>query len=414
MPALEAMDKEYDIHLQDLAVKIQATLGAINPASPTQLIKAIKETLPSVDLVKEDFNRVMNNVLDEDEDYVELSTSRAILEREAHKHPVIADILEYRKWHKLHGTYIRAVLDKHATAHGGSVFVHPSFNQNRVETNRLSCSNPNLHQIPRKPKEEDPQSLNVKKQFISRFGGGSILEADFSQAELRVAAMLSGDTRMIAALTSGRDVHTETASMLLGKPYRLITDSERQRCKTLNFLILYGGGANTLAKQLGIYKDEAKDLINQYFMTFPELKGYISRVHRLVKRDLVVESPFGFRRHFQPPPNGNWNQWQGWAVQRMAFNHIIQNTAACITYVALIELDKRIKRAGLKSVMFGTVHDSVLFDVAPGEEKIVAVLAREVMEDPPTKDWGVELTVPMVCDVEIGPNWGEKKEFVEG
>jgi DNA polymerase-1 len=410
------LDSAYGVHLSELRKRITRVLGPINPASPPQLAEALVKYVPGINLSKRILTQWWQGRWADDAE--EVSTQRSILERESGKHPVIADVLEFRRWNKLHGTYIKGVLEKHLVEHDGNHFIHASFNQNRVETHRLSSSNPNLQNIPRKPGEGDPPELNVKQMFVSRFEGGKIMEADFSQAELRVAAMQSGDPALTAAIESDRDVHTETAATLLGKDYDDITEDERQRCKTLNFLILYGGGANTLAKQLGIQKQEAKDLIAGYFRAFPRLKAHIDEVHAHVREHLEVESPFGFKRHFvSPPPKGDggdpWNQWEGWRVQRQAFNMIIQNTAACITFVAIVEIAARMRFHKFKSVMFGTVHDSILFDIFPGEEERLIQLVREVMENPPTERYGVQLTVPMEVDIEIGTSWGNKKKVVD-
>jgi DNA polymerase-1 len=421
----ERLDVVFDHHLTELRRRIQSVLGPINVASPVALGNALVKRVKGIDLSPGKVRKFLSS--DDSEDVEdEISTARRVLEREADKHPVLGDILEFRKWHKLYGTYIKGMREKHTTEHAGRAFIHPAYNQNRVETHRLSSSSPNQQNIPRKPGENDPEDLNVKTQFISRFPEGHILEADYSQAELRVAAMLSGDPGLKQALTSGRDVHTETAAMLLKKEYDDITKEERQRCKTLNFLILYGGGANTLSAQLGIEKDDAKKLIKQYFSAFPVLSEYISGVHARVREELVVESPFGFRRHFRVPPEkprpawdvdsnndwkyNRWNQWEGWAVQRQAFNHLIQNTAACLTFCALVEIDAKLAATGLRSVICGTVHDSILLDVYPGEEDTVFALVRDAMENVPTNRYGVDVDIPLVVDLEIGDSWGNKKE----
>lgn len=404
------LDQIFSDHLMELREEIQSYLGPINPASPKALINALKDNIKGIDLSPAKLSRALSDEEDDDIES-ELSTNRKILEREAHKSPVIALLLEHRKWHKLYGTYVKGMREKHMVKHGGNWFVHSTFNQNRVETNRLSSSSPNVQNIPRKPKEGDPPELNVKTQFISRFKGGHIIEADYSQAELRVAANESGDPGLIAAFNSGRDVHKETAALLLRKDYDDITDDERQRVKTLNFLIVYGGGANTLAAELGISKEEAKALMDQYFRAFPRLKRYIALVHARVQRDLRVVSGFGFTRRFSPPPT--WNEPKGWAIKRKAFNHIIQNTAAAMTYISIIEISKAMKEQGFKTVLFSTVHDSLLFDVYPGEEDRLVELVKRTMENIDTEAYGYTMNVPLVADIEIGVNWGEKKEWAE-
>lgn len=404
------LDAAFSKHLNELRKEIIEVLGPINPASPKQLIDALYKEIPGIDLKKYDFKKQYNGVRDEDEEE-EFSTNKAILKREARKHPIIATVLEFRKYSKLHGTYIKSVADKHLREHNGYAFIHPSFNQNRVNTNRLSSSNPNGQNIPRKPDEGEDPDLNIKLQFTSRFPGGVILEADQSQAELRTAAWLSQDPKMLEAVNSGEDIHTRMAATMLDKLPEDVTKAERQRCKSLTFLILYGGGANTLSVELDISKPAAKRLIKEYFEAFPVLNRYIQRTHYLVQRQLYVDSPFGYRRRFEAPPNHNWNQWDGWKIQRQAWNHMVQNTAACITYCAMIDIDKELHKRGLKSVMINQVHDSVMFDVYPGELDELAKLVKDCMEHPNTQAYGVDITVPLVCDVEIGDSWGTKREY---
>jgi DNA polymerase I-like protein with 3'-5' exonuclease and polymerase domains len=405
------MEGRFNDYLSELRTRITDVLGPINPGAPLQLAAALIAYIPGIDLHKQTFKQMWQKD-DPDDPEDKLSTAKAILLRESVRHPVIKDVLEFRKWTKLYGTYVKGMRDKHFNAHSGATFIHPSFNQNRVETNRLSSSNPNLQNIPRKPGEDDPATLNVKSQFISRFPGGQVLEADFSQAELRVAAWLSGDKDLLKAYDDGVDIHKLTAAKVWhAEDESLVTKDERQKAKTINFGIIYGMGANTLGRALEIEKDEAKVVIKNYLKGYPGLNRYIQRVHRQVRRDLYVVSPFGFKRRFRAPPNGNWNCWEAWAIQRQAFNHVIQNTAACLTFVSIIELAERMKKVGCRSLMIGTVHDSILFDVYPGEMELIAGMAKEVMTNPNTERYGVELGVPMVVDLEVGNNWGQKEEY---
>ena len=411
---VKQLSVHYEQHLGVLRKRICRVLGPINPASPPQLAEALVAAVPGINLSKRILTQWWQDRWGDDAD--EVSTQKSILEREAAKHAVIADVLEFRKWNKMYGTYIKGVLEKHLKSHSGGHYVHPSFNQNRVETHRLSSSNPNLQNIPREPGEDDPPELNVKKMFCSRFEGGSIMEADFSQIELRMAAMLSGDEVMLDAFRSGKDLHKLTAAAAFGVPEDEVTKEQRQAAKVVNFGIIYGMGANTLGKATGYGKETAKRFIDGYFAAYPQLCTYIDSVHAGVRQTLQVESPFGFRRSFTEPPakpdgSDRWNQWEGWRIYKQALNAIVQNTAACVTYVAIIEVDRRMKELRLKSKLFGTVHDSILADIYPGEEYVMAYLLQEVMENPPTEEYGVTLTVPMVADIEMGTTWGDKKEF---
>lgn len=408
------LDKEFSHELDAVRDRICEHLGPVNPNSPTQLVDALTEQVPGIDLRKPQILRQLAYKYyrlpgDTEESF---STERAVLEREASKHPVIEDILLWRRLQKLHGTYVVGLRDKHMTLHtDGKHYVHTSYRTDVVETYRLSSQGPNMQNIPKKPEPDEkhpiPEHLNIKNQFVSRFKGGSFFEADLSQAEIRVAAVLSRDQRMLEAIHKGTDLHRELAAKMLGKRPDQVTDLERHNCKRLTFLVLYGGGANTLSAQLGIAKEAAGALIDQYFATFDKLHEYIERVKRLVKRDLYSESVFGFRRRLRAP--ANWNTWDGWRVERMAWNFQVQNTAACITYVAMIDLERAMRKAGLRSLLMTQVHDSVGVDVYPGEEQQVAELATHALTWPRIADYDAVLSVPLTADVAIGPSWGKTK-----
>ncbi len=410
----EHLDDRFQEHVHALRTQITEALGPINPGSPKQLASALKDAIPSIDLTKRDLARVFDpRWAPKAEEEEETTTNKATLEREASKHPIIETILVWRRLTTLYGTYIKNVREKYLINRRGNPCLSTSFRTDVTETCRLSSQAPNLQNIPRKPSEEDdhpiPLELNVKKQYISRFKGGKILEADLSQAELRLAAMQSQDPLMLAAINSGEDVHKTMASMLLDKPREEITKDERQRCKAITFLMLYGGGANTLSKKLGISKERAKDLLRQYFITFDKLDLYIQRIKARVHRDLEVTSPFGYKRRFKAPPR--WDCWEGWRIERQAFNFMIQNPAACCVFVAMIDLQDLMEERGLRSKIVLQVHDSLGIDCHPDEVDEVARLAKQCLENPDTQRYGVEITVPLVADVEVGDNWGDKEAY---
>lgn len=406
------LDEEFEAAIAELRAEITEELGPINPGSPQQLAEALLANIPKLDLKKRELTRVFDPRYEDDDDE-DISTDRATLEREADKHPIIETILRWRRLSKLHSTYIKGVQEKYRINRPDGVYLSTTFRTDVVETCRLSSQAPNLQNIPRKPSEEDkhpiPLELNPKRQYVSRFEGGYFMEADLSQAELRIAAMLSGDRLMLDALESGEDVHTTMAATFLNKPVAEVTSEERSRCKRLTFLTLYGGGANTLSKQLNIPKDTAKGLLHDYFATFKQLDFYIMRVKSRVKRDLYVEAPFGYRRRFKRP--ANWNSWEGWRTERQAWNHMVQNTAACCAFVAMVDLQREIERRGLKSKIVLQVHDSIGIDVHPDELDEVARLAKHCLENPDTAKYGIEITVPLVADVEVGRSWGDKEPY---
>lgn len=403
------LDVLYRAKLDELRAEIVKVLGPINPNSPPVLAKALKAAVPGINLKLKDWQKLVGD--DDDED---LSTRRMILEREAHKHPIIGTVLEFRSIRTRHSTFIKGILEKYAIQHNRQFFIHPSFNTDRTETFRLSSSRPNGQNYPVNSEEEDADPrMSIKRQFVSRFDGGLILEGDQTQLEIRVAAWLSGDEKMLAAISSGEDIHRSMAAIMLGKPVDQVTKTERHECKARTFLILYGGGAKKLAQDLGISRHRAERLINEYFATFKGLKAFIDRTHIEVHKTLDVTTPFGFRRRFVKPDH--WDSPDGWMIQRQAFNTKVQNTAACLTYCAQVWYAEQLKGRGFKSILDLQVHDSLKTDVYPGELEQVARLKKQAMEIEAVRiareDYGVDFTVPLTCELKYGHNWGEVQEL---
>lgn len=415
----QELDGAFTTELEAQAVKLMEMFGPINLNSPAQLGPALKRAVPNIDLTEARIVRQMSEMeyrLHAKEDPDQFSTDKAILEREAHKHPIIGELLLYRRLKKLYGTYVEGLGQKHLVQHpDGQYYIHTSYRTDKVETSRLSSQGPNLQNIPRKPEPGDkypiPPHLNVKRQVVSRFPGGTIVEADAGQAEIRVAAHISNDSALLSALTSGLDVHTAMCAQFHQKPAEQVTPLERTHGKRQTFLVLYGGGANTLSAQLGVPKHVAKQMLDQFFQTYPELNRYINLVKLNVKRDLYSESIFGYRRRFRKPYR--WDSPEGWHIERQAWNHQVQNAAACITFVAMMDLEKMLLDGGLQSRIIMQVHDSIVIDCAPGEGARVRELARLALEHPTLDRWGVTMNVPLVADIEEGPSWGEKKKVVD-
>ena len=398
-----ALDEKYTELLTQLRGQITEHLGPINPNSPKQLAAALKDAAPDIRLTKRDWERAVGDEEDEDAD-----TSRAVLEREAHKHPVISIVLEFRKYRTRHSTFIKGVRERHAVRHHDQWYVHPTYRSDVVETYRLSSQGPNDQNAPRK--DNDDPELSIKRQIISRFPGGKILEADQSQIEIKIAAWLSQDQKMLEAITSGEDIHTSMAKILLNKDE--VTKEERQSCKHRTFLILYGGGAKKLARDLGTSQRAAQIMIDEYFQTFTGLRDFIERTHAEVRRDLRVHTPFGFVRRFTKPDR--WDSPEGWTIQRQSFNTKVQSTAVCVTYASMIFVHNEMHKLGLKSKLIKQVHDSMVFDVHPDEIDTIVELARRSMESACllVRDYGVsDMNVPLHSDVEIGDNWADVQEY---
>jgi DNA polymerase-1 len=422
VPMNRKLDTLYEEKLFDLRQQIVDVLGPINLNAPAQLAEALKAAVPIINLSLRDWKRALGDGEDE-----ETTTKRAILERESHKHPIIEKVLEFRSYRTRHSTFIKGVFEKHLCQHlSNEWYIHPSFRTDVTETYRLSTRQPSGQNIPRK--DNDDPDLTIKKQFVSRFEGGEILEADQSQVEIRFAAWLSQDPKMIAAIESGEDIHYAMAAIMLDKkvppknqedtcdPDIYVTKPERQECKTRTFLILYGGGANKLASDLKISRRRAQRMIDEYFETFKGLKQYIDQVHLDVRRDLMVKTVFGFERRFVEPEH--WDSRDGWSIYRQAFNTKVQSGAACITYLAMIWLDQAIHDYDLKSKMILQIHDSIVVDVHPGERDQVVRLIRQAMEVETVRmmanEYDINFTVPLKCDVGVGKNWGELHEVGAG
>ncbi len=402
------LDTNMDKHLTKLRKEIQEVLGPINVNSPVQLADALLAAVPSINLSKSQARKFFRDDDDETNEDDDQSTSKAVLERESSKHPVVKQVLEFRQWSKLHSAFIKALLEKHLVFHDGRWYIHPAYNTAIVETYRLSSSKPNIQQIPRK--NSNPE-LNIKRMFIPTHKDGWLLNVDYSQMEMRVAAMLSMDPKLIEAINT-EDIHLTTAELMYRVPKGTFNKEspERQNAKTVGFATMYGAGARTIGKNLGIPKDDAKVLINLYFRAYPALREYILSVHEDVKVDCRVQTPFGFRRSFARPPKDNWNQWAGFRVLRQAFNTIVQSTAACIMYVAVIDIARELKQRGFKSRILNTVHDSMLLDIYPGELSDVCELVTRIMKNPDTDRYGFHVSVPLGVDIEVGKNWGELKK----
>jgi len=404
------LDSLYTERLRDVRARIAAQLGPVNLNSASALAGALLDAVPGLDLSFKDWKNLVGN-----EESPELSTRREILERESHKSPVIQDVLEYRRLRTRHTNFIKKVREKHLVEHHGHSFIHASFRTDLVETYRLSCTEPNMMNIPRK--DFQTPELSVKRQFVSRWDGGQMLEVDQSQVEIRFAAWASGDAAMQDAVASGRDIHTEMASILLAKPAADITEQERYECKTRTFLIMYGGGAKKLAEQLmksdvnprKVTKDEAWKMIRDYFATFRGLKAHIDDTHDRAWKELAVETAFGFRRTFAAPVTRE----DKWSLQRQAFNTKVQSGAACLTYCAMIVLQNALRERNLQSKMVVQVHDSLLIDVHPDEVNVLPGLAKWAMEQgavEKAREFGVEFAVDLKADVKMGDSWGNMAE----
>jgi len=319
------------------------------------------------------------------------STSEDILEKIRSKHPIIGKILDYRGLKKLLSTYIDALPQLVSPVTGK---VHTSYNQTVAATGRLSSTNPNLQNIPIR----DAQGKEIRKAFIPD-ADSVFLSADYSQIELRIMAHLSGDTNMLEAFNSGHDIHTATAAKIYKIPLEEVTSDMRRKAKTANFGIIYGISVFGLSDRLGIPRAEAKELIDGYFTTYPDVKKYMDTSIQRAKEMGYVETLFG-RKRFLPDINSQNSIVRGFA-ERNAINAPIQGTAADIIKIAMVHIQKRIEDEGLQTKMTMQVHDELNFTVPNSEIDRAKKMVVDEMED------AIKLQVPLIADCGIGSNWLE-------
>ena len=318
-------------------------------------------------------------------------TNEDILQQLKGKHVIVGKILKYREIDKLKGTYLDALpgLINPQTGH-----IHTSFNQTVTATGRLSSSNPNLQNIP----VRDAQGKEVRKAFIP-YPGQLFFSADYSQIELRIMAHLSKDENLIEAFMQGNDIHQATAAKIFKKPLEEVTPDERRKAKTANFGIIYGISAFGLAERMGVSRTEAKQLIDEYFQTYPGVKAYMDKSIEMAREKGFTETIFK-RRCQLPDINSNNSVVRGYA-ERNAINAPIQGSAADIIKIAMIRISRRMKAEGLKSKMILQVHDELNFSVLPEEKEKLQALVIEEMQG------AASLSVPLIADCGWGTNWLE-------
>ncbi len=321
------------------------------------------------------------------------STAVEVLEELALGHDMPRLILEWRALAKLKGTYIDA-LPQLVNPETGRV--HTSFNQAVAATGRLSSSDPNLQNIPIRT----DIGREIRRAFIAE-PGYRLVSADYSQIELRVLAHLSGDETLIAAFARGEDIHDRTAAKVFGDNSGLSPHELRRRAKIINYALLYGKTAFTLAKDIGVAQEAAQEFIDAYFAGFPKVRGYIDQTLAEARQTGVVKTMFGRRR---PVPELTSKNYQiRSAAERVAVNLPIQGTAADILKRAMIDVHGSLKASYPQARMILTVHDELLFESPVDQTEEVAALVREKMAS------AVTLAVPLDVDVGTGDNWKEAK-----
>ena len=318
-------------------------------------------------------------------------TSEEVLQQLRGKAKIVANILDYRGLKKLLGTYVDALpkLINPRTGH-----IHTSFNQTITATGRLSSSDPNLQNIP----VRDDDGKEIRKCFIPE-PGCLFFSADYSQIELRIMAHLSGDENMIEAFREGFDIHRATAAKIWHEDMDEVTDAQRKKAKQANFGIIYGITTYGLAQRMDIPNGEARQLIDDYFTTFPKVHAYMEKAKEDAREKGYAETLFG-RRRYLPDINSKNGTVRGFA-ERNAINAPIQGSEADIIKVAMIRIWRRFKEEGIRSKMILQVHDELNFSVFPEEKEKVEKIVIEEMQG------AYHLDVPLIADAGWGKNWLE-------
>ena len=318
-------------------------------------------------------------------------TSEEVLQQLRSKSPIIDEILNYRGLKKLLGTYVDALpkLINPRTGH-----IHASFNQTITATGRLSSSDPNLQNIP----VRDDDGKEIRRCFIPE-PGCLFFSADYSQIELRIMAHLSEDPNMVEAFLEGSDIHAATAAKIWHEDIKDVTDAQRKKAKTANFGIIYGITTFGLAQRMNIENREAKQIIEDYFSTFPGVHAYMEKSKEIAREKGYAETLF-HRRRYLPDINSKNGTVRGFA-ERNAINAPIQGSEADIIKVAMVKIFNRFKAEGIKSKMIIQVHDELNFSVYPEEKEKVEKIVIEEMEN------AYKLKVPLIADAGWGKNWLE-------
>ena len=376
---LQRVNDELSSRLANIEREVYELAGeAFNIASPKQVAEILYVKLKITDKTKKTKTK-------------QLSTAEEVLQQLRSRHPIVGKILDWRGLKKLIGTYVEALpkLINPRTGH-----IHTTFNQCVTATGRLSSSDPNLQNIPVRTAE----GREIRRCFIPE-PGELFFSCDYSQVELRIMASLARDHNMIEAFLSGQDIHAATAAKIYHKQIEEVSKDERRKAKSANFGIIYGISAFGLAQGLDIDRHEAKELIDGYFESFPQVMAYIDRVKMLAQQNGYAVTLMG-RRRYLPDINSHNGTVRAFA-ERNAVNAPIQGTAADIMKVAMVRVYRRMKAEGLKAKLILQVHDELNFTCPADEKERLQRLVTEEMQR------AAELTVPLLADGGWGNNWLE-------
>ena len=320
------------------------------------------------------------------------STNAEVLESLRYDNPIVDNVLRYRALAKLNSTYCEGLLK--VIADDGRI--HSSFNQTETRTGRISSTEPNLQNIPVRTE----LGREMRKFFCAK-DGWLLVDADYSQIELRVLAHISGDENMIEAFKNNDDIHAITASQVFNMPLEMVTPLMRSRAKAVNFGIVYGIGAFSLGKDIGVSMREASQYIKNYLAHYSGVDEYMKRVVERAKLDGYVETMFGRRRYL--PELSTGKAMMRAFGERVARNMPIQGTAADIIKIAMVRVDERLKRENMQARLILQVHDELIVEAPEAESEKAAKILQEEMEN------AVQLSVPLTADAAIGKTWYDAK-----
>ncbi len=382
---LKALDEELTVKIDALTTDIYHMAGdAFNINSPKQLgvILFDKLELPVIKKTKTGY-----------------STNHEVLEKLLDKHPIIPAIIEYRQYTKLKSTYIDGIF---AVINDQTGKIHTSLNQTVAVTGRLSSTDPNLQNIPIRL----PLGRRLRKVFVPS-EKQTLIDADYSQIELRVLAQMSGDDNLTTAFTENIDVHSMTASQVFDVPLDEVTSLERSRAKEVNFGIVYGMSDFGLSENLGITRKEAKLYIENYFAKYPKVKEYMDGMVDYCKEHGFVTTILNRRRYIPEIHNKNFNLRS--FGERTAMNTPIQGSAADIIKIAMLKVYHALKEKEMKSKLILQVHDELIIDTHPDEIEEVKVLLRDNMEQAAVGILKEDFIVPLKVDMNEGESWYDTK-----
>jgi len=377
--------KAYSVQLQEeirtLETEIYALAGlSFNIASPKQVGELLFEKLK----IPYKWRKTKTGQYATDEE--------KLLELDG-QHPIISAILKHRGLSKLKSTYVDALP---GLVNPQTKRIHSSFNQALTATGRLSSANPNLQNIPIRTEE----GAKIREAFIPRDGDHVLVAADYSQIELRLIAEISGDEGMLDAFLKGQDIHRATASRVFGVPYDAVDREQRYRAKTVNFSIIYGAGATNLSRQLGISRNESRDLIEAYFHQYPGLKAYMDKTVETARRKGFVTTLMGRRRILRDIHSNSSLEKSN--AERMAINTPVQGSAADLIKLAMLSIHASLQNGGWQAKMIMQVHDELVFDVPRKElDDLVPLIREKMCQAMPG------LRVPIEVEVKSGENWLE-------